>query len=147
MPTAIIYYSKHHGNTKKLVDAIKEAHPEVKTIDITENRIEDLSQYDRIGIASGIYFGKVNKELIEYIKKDLPHAISVFALYTYGNKSDKYTKELKAIAEEKGCKYLGEYGCFGFDTFGPFKLMGGIQKNHPTEDEIAGAVRFYETLI
>ena len=147
MPTAIIYYSKHHGNTKKLVDAIKEAHPEVKTIDITENRIEDISQYDRIGIASGIYFGKVNKDLIEYIKKDLPHAISVFALYTYGNKSDKYTKELKAIAEEKGCKYLGEYGCFGFDTFGPFKLMGGIQKNHPTEDEIAGAVRFYETLI
>ena len=147
MPTVIIYYSKHHGNTKKLVDAIKEAHPEVKTIDITENRIEDLSQYDRIGIASGIYFGKVNKDLIEYIKKDLPHAISVFALYTYGNKSDKYTKELKAIAEEKGCKYLGEYGCFRFDTFGPFKLMGGIQKNHPTEDEIAGALRFYETLI
>ena len=147
MPTAIIYYSKQHGTTKKLIDAIKEAHPEVKTIDITENRIEDLSQYDRIGIASGIYFGKVNKDLIEYIKKALPHAISVFALYTYGNKSDKYTKELKAIAEEKGCKYLGEYGCFGFDTFGPFKLMGGIQKNHPTEDEIAGAVHFYETLI
>ena len=38
MTTAIIYYSKHHGNTKKLVDAIKEAHPEIKTIDITENR-------------------------------------------------------------------------------------------------------------
>ena len=147
MPTAIVYYSQHHENTKKLIDAIKAKDPDIRLVDITKTRVEDLSKYDRIGIASGVYFGKFNKDLIEYIKKDLPHAISVFALYTYGNKSDKYTKELKAIAEEKGCKYLGEYGCFGFDTFGPFKLMGGIQKNHPTEDEIAGAVHFYETLL
>jgi hypothetical protein len=37
MTTAIIYYSKHHGNTKRLLDA-------------------DLSSFDRIGLASGIYF-------------------------------------------------------------------------------------------
>ena len=147
MSTAIVYYSKHHENTKKLIDAIKEKYSDIKLIDITKTRVEDLSKYDRIGVASGIYFGKFNKDLMEYIKNELPHAISVFAIYTYGNKSDKYTKELKAIAEEKGCKYLGEYGCFGFDTFGPFKLMRGIQKNHPTDDEIAGAVHFYETLI
>ena len=73
MSTAIIYYSRHHENTKKLVDAIKVANPEIKTIDFTENRVVDLSQYTHIGIASGIYFGKFNKELTEYIKKNLPH--------------------------------------------------------------------------
>ena len=30
MSTAIIYYSEHHGNTKKLLDAIKAADPAVK---------------------------------------------------------------------------------------------------------------------
>ena len=34
----------------------------------------------------------------------------------------------------------------GFDTFGPFKLVGGIAKGHPDEDEIRGAVEFYEGL-
>nr|WP_330379432.1 hypothetical protein [Butyrivibrio sp. AE2032] len=34
----------------------------------------------------------------------------------------------------------------GYDTYGPFKLVGGIQKGHPTEDEIAEAVEFYKNL-
>jgi hypothetical protein len=41
---------------------------------------------------------------------------------------------------------LGSYGCLGFDTFGPFKLVGGIAKGHPTADEIQGALKFYESL-
>ena len=94
MSTAIIYYSRHHENTKKLVDAIKKANPEIKTIDFTENRVVDLNQYTHIGIASGIYFGKFNKELTEYIKKNLPHAKKAFGIFTYGNYSDKYTKEI-----------------------------------------------------
>ena len=128
MSTAIVYYSQHHGNTKKLLDAIKEYDPDIKLIDTTKTKVEDLSPYDRIGIASGIYFSKFNKDLTEYIKKSLPHAIKVFGIYTCGNPSDKYTKEIKSIVNEKGCKWIGEYGCQGFDTFGPFKLVGGSQK-------------------
>ena len=73
MSTAIVYYSQHHGNTKKLLDAIKEYDPDVKLIDTTKTKVEDLSPYDRIGIASGIYFRKFNKDLTEYIKKSIPH--------------------------------------------------------------------------
>ena len=36
MSTAIIYYSEHHGNTKKLLDAIKAADPAVELIDVTK---------------------------------------------------------------------------------------------------------------
>lgn len=32
----------------------------------------------------------------------------------------------------------------GFDTFGPFKLVGGLQKGHPTEEELKGAIEFYK---
>ena len=34
MKTAIVYYSQHHGNTKKLIDAIA-AEEEVTLIDVT----------------------------------------------------------------------------------------------------------------
>ena len=46
MKTAIIYYSKHHGNTKKLLDAIAEKN-EVTLIDVTEKPTADLTSYDR----------------------------------------------------------------------------------------------------
>jgi len=42
----------------------------------------------------------------------------------------------------KGAQLAGEYSCPGFDTFGPFKLVGGIVKGHPSEEDIAGAVDF-----
>ena len=46
MKTAIVYYSKHHGNTKKLVDAIAAAH-EVTVIDCMSGQT-DLSGFDVI---------------------------------------------------------------------------------------------------
>ena len=49
MKTAIVYYSKHHGNTKKLLDAIAAA-SDIDLIDVTADKDADLSGYDRIGI-------------------------------------------------------------------------------------------------
>ena len=48
MKTAIVYYSQHHENTKKLVDAIKAADSQVKLINISESRISELNEYDYI---------------------------------------------------------------------------------------------------
>lgn len=51
-----------------------------------------------------------------------------------------------AYQELKHCKELGRYICKGFDTYGPFKLVGGLQKGHPTDEEIQAAVDFYNAL-
>ena len=45
MTTAIIYFSQHHGNTKKLLDAIKAADPSVELIDVVKAPAADLSSY------------------------------------------------------------------------------------------------------
>ena len=50
------------------------------------------------------------------------------------------------VAESKQCNELGRFQCKGYDTFGPFKLVGGIQKGHPTDDEIVEVVEFYKNL-
>ena len=145
MKTAIVYYSIHHGNTKKLLDAIAEKN-EVTLIDVTEQASADISEYDRIGFASGIYYASFAKELKEYASVHLPENKEVFYIYTHGAPKGNFLKAMREIANQKHCRELGEYRCLGFDTFGPFKLVGGIAKGHPTEEEIRGAVEFYGRL-
>ena len=145
MKVAIAYYSQHHGNTKKLLDAINYL-GDVKLINVVECKEADLSVYDIIGFASGIYFAKFSKAVIEFAKNNLPDKKQVFLIYTYGVKRD-YTKGMKRIIEEKSCRLLGSYGCRGFDTFGPLKLIGGIAKEHPDENDLKGAIEFFRKII
>lgn len=65
MKTAIIYYSKHHGNTKKLIDAVSVGH-DVTAIDASEVSKADLSSYDLVGFASGIYYSKFHKSVLQF---------------------------------------------------------------------------------
>ena len=145
MKTAIVYYSKHHGNTKKLLDAIA-AKNEVTLIDVTVQRPVDLAEYDRIGFASGIYYSSFAKQILSYAAENLPEGKDVFYIYTHGAPKGNFLKAIREIAAEKKCREIGEYRCQGFDTFGPFKLVGGIAKGHPTESEIKAAVDFYRQL-
>lgn len=146
MKTAIVFYSKHHGNTKKLLDAIALSN-DVELIDVLNTDVTDLSSYDMIGFASGIYFAKFQESVLEYAQKNLPEGKKVFFIFTGGDPRESHNSSIKAITDSKGCEYLGSYFCKGFDTFGPFKLVGGIAKGHPDEAEIAGAVDFYKSLI
>lgn len=146
MKTAVIYYSKHHGNTKKLLDAIAEKHPEVDLFDVTTHPTANLSGYDRIGFASGIYYSKFQKTLLQFAKDNLPDNKQTFFIYTYGAEKKGYTKAISEAVQTHNATVLGEYGCFGFNTFGPFKLFGGMAKGHPNESEIQNAVKFYEEL-
>lgn len=145
MKTAIIYYSKHHGNTKKLLDAIK-ATNEIDLIDVTKGTSVELAVYDRIGIASGIYYSSFAKPLLEYASANLPENKQVFYIATCGSPRKNYFDAIGAIAKEKNCKNIGHYSCLGFDTYGPFKFIGGIAKGHPTDQEIQGAIDFYKSL-
>lgn len=146
MKTAILYYSKHHGNTKKLLDAIASA-GDVDLIDVTAAQTTDLSGYDRIGLASGIYFSNFAKQVISYADENLPEEKQVFFIYTHGASKGDFLKGIREVTQKKRCKELGEYHCQGFDTFGPFKIIGGIAKGHPTEEEISRAVQFYQNLV
>ena len=145
MKTAIVYYSEHHGNTKKLLDAIAAKH-DVDLIDVTKQPPEDLSGYDRIGLASGVYDTSFAKPLLAYARERLPEGTPVFYIYTHGAPVVGFPKGVRAIAEKRNCREIGRYRCRGFDTFGPFGKIGGIAKGHPTEKDIAGAVEFYRSL-
>lgn len=114
--------------------AIQEKDPEVVLIDCTKKQEVDMLGYDRIGFASGIYYGSFAKQLLSFAQINLLDKKEVFFLFTCGSMSSSYTNRIREIAEAKEARILGEYGCFGFDTFGPFKIVGGIKKGHPTDE-------------
>ncbi len=146
MKTAIVYYSKHHGNTKKLVDAIASRF-EVTLIDVIKTKTADLTEYDCIGFASGIYFSSFAKQILNFAENNLPKNKNVFFINTCGFQSPIiYFDAIRKIAKAKECKELGAYQCLGYDTFGPFKVMGGIAKDHPDENDINNAVKFYQCI-
>ena len=145
MKTAIVYESTHHQNTLKLVQAIREKFP-VDVIDVTETESADLTGYDLIGFAAGIAYGKFYPAIEKFAARCLPAGKRVFFLYTCGRDSKSYLASMRETAARKDCQVLGAYSCRGFDTFGPFKLVGGINKGRPNEEDIAGAVRFFEKL-
>lgn len=143
--TVIVYASKHHGNTKKLLEAIAEQE-DVELLDIAENEQYDLSCYDRIGIASGIAYGKYYPQMLKFLENNLPCDKDVFYIHTAGDPRENHADSAKKIAEEKNCRCMGVFYCKGFDTFGPFKLVGGINKNRPNTEDMEQAVQFYRGL-
>lgn len=142
MKTAVIYYSAHHGNTKKVLDAIARRF-HITLIDAVKTDTADLAGYDLIGFASGIYYSKFHKCVLQFAERNLPAGKKVFFLYTCGVEKKGYTEAIAKAVKDKKAVILGEYGCLGFNTFGPFKLIGGIAKGRPDEEDLDNAVRFY----
>lgn len=146
MKSVIIYASTHHGNTKKLVDAIaKEC--EVDVVDATKVREKDLKEYDLIGFASGIFYTKFAAPVLSFANVNLPINKNVFFIATAGNTNKGNFKSIEAVVNEKKCNVVGRFQCKGFDTYGPMKLIGGINKDRPNEEDIKSAVDFYKGII
>ena len=145
MKIAICYYSRHHGNTLKVLEAMaREA--ETDLIDVTARRAVRLEGYDCVGFASGIYGSAFHPSVANFARQYLPQGKPVFFVYTYGGFKGAGPKSVAKVAQAKGCPVLGEFGCKGYDTFGPFKLVGGIAKGHPDGRDLDNARRFCREL-
>ncbi|EGJ47602.1 hypothetical protein HMPREF0866_00547 [Ruminococcaceae bacterium D16] len=145
MKTAVCYYSRHHGNTRKVLEAMA-GEGNLDLIDVTARQVVRLEEYDCIGFASGIYGFDFQKAVVEFARQYLPQEKTVFFVYTYGGAKGSGAKSVAEIAREKNCPVLGEFSCKGYDTFGPFKLIGGIAKRHPDTRDLENARKFYRKI-
>lgn len=144
---AIIYASVHHGNTEKVVTAM--AHDMPVTLFKAEHAQNiDFSEYDCVGFASGIYAGRFHKSIYAFLKnhrQELPPY--AFAVCTSGVGKGRYAKKFAGYLQANGFTVLGAFECRGFDTFGPFKLFGGLGKGHPDDTELADGVAFIKKIM
>ena len=142
MKIAICYYSRHQGNTRKVLEAMAGA-GEIDLIDVTTRQAVRLEGYDCVGFASGIYGFAFHNAVVEFARQYLPQGKPVFFVYTYSGAKGTGAKAVAEVAREKGCPVLGEFACRGFTTFGPFRLVGGISKGHPDARDLENARTFY----
>ncbi len=142
MKTAIIYASMHHGNTLKIVEAIKDA-LSADTFDILKDSDIDISSYDCIGFASGVYFQQMHKSVLKMIEDtDFKSNQKVFLITTCGLDWFDYTRKAKRILQSKNIECLGGFECRGYDTWSFLKFIGGIAKGRPNAKDIENARNF-----
>lgn len=146
MKALIIYTSVHHGNTEKIVKVMAEALKAdiIKTNDVDVNILKD---YDLIGFGSGIYYSKLHKSIFDLIDK-LPILSNkkAFVFSTSGQGKEKYNNSVEEKLKERGFEIVGSFVCKGYDTFGPFKLIGGIAKGRPNDNDFQKAKDFAERI-
>lgn len=147
MKAVILYASSHHGNTKKVAEAMAEVLG-AELVDLTQEQKADLSDFDLVGIASGIYFGKVHNAMQTFLEQAVfREGQRAFAVCTCGANNGDYAKRMADMLEGKGLTCVGIFWCRGFDTFGPFKLVGGLAKGHPDRSDLEKAKEFARGLM
>ena len=145
MKTFIVYTSVHHQNTEKVAEVMAE---EIKADLIPTEKVqpETIATYDLIGFGSGIYFGKHHKTLLQFVES-LPPVTqkTAFVFSTCGDGKMHHTA-LKEKLVNRGFVIVDEFCCRGWDTVGPLKLFGGINKGRPDEKDLAAARAFAQGL-
>lgn len=159
MKTIIVCISTHHNNTEKIAEAMAEV-LDAGSMKPSQVDISSLPKYDLIGFGSGIYFGRHHKSLLS-LANELPilEGKKAFVFSTSGvsnklnflhnirHKTTQVHNSLKEKLLRKGFDIVGEFSCRGFDTVGPFKLIGGINKDRPDEKDLEKARYFAEGLL
>lgn len=145
MKTLIIYTSYHHSNTEKIALAMAKVLG-ADTMKSEDFEKEKINKYDTIGIGSGIYGGKIKKDLAEIIDSVNWENKNVFVFSTSGMGKIKYNDSMTRLLEKKKAKIIGSFACKGFDTFAILKLFGGIAKGHPNAEDIKNAQNFAQEL-
>ena len=142
MKTLIVYTSVHHGNTEKIAKIMAEV-LKCDLIKTNEVKLDSFKDYDLIGFGSGIYYGKFHKNILDLIDI-LPNQPDkkAFVFSTSGQGKIEYNKSIEQKLKEKDFKVIGSFACKGYDTFGPFKLIGGISKARPNNSDIQKAKEF-----
>jgi len=143
----ILYFSFHHKNTEKIAKAMAEV-LSADLVEVTKANPEIILNYDLVGFGSGIYAFSHHWSLFEFLKKLKPVQKKAFIFSTSGApKGEIFHQKLKKELTKNGFEIIGEFNCPGFDTFGPFKLFGGINKGRPNEKDIQKAKEFAKNLI
>ncbi len=146
----IVYISYHHNNTEQLAREIGGVF-NARLVDLQNEEVPDLTDYQLIGFGSGIYFGKHHKKLLRFVE-GLPTvpAIKAFLFATSGlcrlPLVHRFEKRLKQKVKAKNFQLIGEFYCRGYDTYSLLKYIGGIQKGHPDAEDLEAARRFASKL-
>ena len=143
----IVFESYHHYNTEKIARVIAQV-LQAELFKPDQVNISNLSDFNIIGIGTGIYFGKPHEKIQQFLTQ-LPFLKNkrAFLFTTSGTLKDDYTQNIREQIEWKGLQLIDCFFCKGFDNYGPLKFLGGINKGHPDLKDLYNAEKFANNLI
>ena len=98
-------------------------------------------------MGSGIYYGNMDKDLLRVADHCLRDGDKVVGIMTYGGQAKLNGRDLDGVCRAKFATLLCMYGCPGYDTYGPFKFVGGMNKERPNQEDCNGVVEFFDHVI
>jgi len=144
---AIVVASRHHGNTLKIADVM--AHTLGADVFDAEN-IEPrwLAGYELIGLGTGIYFGRPHESVRRLVHEMPEGACDVFLFSTAGLPflCPLWHSGMRRTLSKKGYAIVGEFSCPGWDTVGPLRLIGGLNRGRPDDKDLERAAAFARSL-
>jgi flavodoxin len=145
----VICVSVSQGNTLRLAHAIaKELHGQVRAPEEVDPR--RLGGHDVVGFGSGIYYMSHHARLRRFVTA-LPRVdgTPAFVYATAGTgrlQKRPWERSLEELLRDKGYDVLGSFACRGLDTYGPYGLVGGLNKQHPDGQDLARARAFADDI-
>ncbi|MFJ9692266.1 flavodoxin family protein [Kitasatospora sp. NPDC101183] len=141
MKTVIVCASVSHGNTRRIADAMAQ----VLGAQVVSPEEADLTGADLVGFGSGVYYARLHPSLREFVE-GLPQTDNKAFVFATSGFAVPYTRPLARRLAGKGFEVVGSFDCRALDTWGPFKLLGGIHKHRPNSDDLAAARAFASRL-
>ena len=132
----LIFYSSRTGNTKDIVQHMAEV-LEADISDINNIANPDISKYDVIGFASGIYNGDIDARMKEVMQTlEFRDDQYTFLAVTHAKSlSERYVKSLENILKDKGVYFLGSTEALGEDREGNVGFSGRGARKHPNDKD------------
>ena len=149
MKTMIVCTSVSHGNTRRIAGAIGEV-LQTSVLAPDEVDLDALAAAELVGFGSGVFNMDLHPRMREFVAS-LPvrDGGNAFVFTTSGLPEPpfrRYTSRFARVLEQKGFQVVGTFACRAFDTWLPFKLVGGINKAHPDAADLDAARQFAENL-
>ncbi|MDD3494140.1 MAG: flavodoxin family protein [Candidatus Thermoplasmatota archaeon] len=147
MAALIVCASVHHGNTRQIARVMAQA-LDAHLCDPADVDPSEAAKYDLIGLGSGIYFWRHHASIVRFAQNMPVRGDQRFFIFSTRGGFPHWLghRALKKTLRKKGAHVVGEFSCKGHDTYGPFKLLGGLNRGHPDADDLERARRFAEEL-
>ncbi|RSN24308.1 flavodoxin [Streptomyces sp. WAC 05977] len=145
MKVVIVCVSVSHGNTARVAEVLAGALG-ARVVSPEEIDPAELDSCDLVGFGSGIFGMDFHPRLRRLVEEMPPkQRRKAFVFSTSGlpePRFRRYTRRLARSLRRKGFDVVGTFSCRGFDTWLPFRLVGGIAKNRPGTADLEAARRF-----
>ncbi|HOV67831.1 MAG TPA: flavodoxin family protein [Methanoregulaceae archaeon] len=146
----VVVFSYHHDNTRKIARALARVlGADLRTP--SEVGPDEIAEYDLVGFGSGIYHATFDPSMLDLVDRLPPSPGKMAFLFsTCGAPAFAVSREfvaknhsqIRERLQAKGYRVIGEFGCPGWNTNGPLRFIGGLNRGRPDENDLGNAEAF-----